>query len=103
MISGLPGRLFQTFWRAAAQSKCSGRRVSSAGRFAFACCAEDVFSSSGRKLTQTGMWQVLLHVVRFHVFKWIVLHIPAQHLSLVGVASLISPPQTDMHFMGCSK
>ena len=46
---------------------------------------------------------MLLHVVRFHVFTWIVLHIPAQHLSLVGVASLISPPQTDMHFMGCSK
>ena len=39
-ISELPGMFFHTFRRAAAQSKWSDRRVSSAGRFACACCAE---------------------------------------------------------------
>ena len=40
MIFGLPGHLFQTFWR-----------VSSAGRFACACCAVKHSPSLGREMT----------------------------------------------------
>ena len=65
-ISRLPGSLFHTFWRAAAQSKWSDRRVSSAGRFASACCAEDVsFYQDALLCSLTSTWQEFLYVLGF--------------------------------------
>ena len=54
MISRLPGSLFHD------------RRVSSAGRFASACCAEDVsFYQDALLFSLTSTWQEFLYVLRF--------------------------------------